>query len=164
MVRKIIVMFSAFALIFAFGVTAHGATYNVYDEGTLNTTYTTYFRDIVAGVGLKDEYVAFRSGQYEYTLIIGQLEYENGVISSQERCTTYTFRADGTQYNNQYKYYVDWVDTVSLDTENHILYSSVGDFPQLIERGANYEVYTAVLLTICCVSVVIGRIINPRKR
>lgn len=164
MVRKITAFVCSVVLIVALATPVQGATHEIYEEGTLSSTYTTYFRDIVSGIGFSDNYVAFRSGHYEYTLIVGDLSYENGVISSNGVCTEYTYRATGTNYNNQYKYYVSEINSFSLNTDNNIIYSDVGQYPQLVERGAKYEILSAVLLVIMLVSIVVNRIFYSRKR
>lgn len=164
MVRKVSAFICACALIMAIAMPAHGASHTIYSEGSLSSTYITYFKDIVSGIGFSDNYVAFRSGQYEYTLIVGKLSYENGVISSEGRCTEYLYKTEGTTYNSQYKYYVNDIDTFSVSTGNNIIYSDVGQFPQLVERGAKYEMLSAVLIVILLLSVVINRIFYSRRR
>lgn len=160
--RKISCLFCVLVLITAFCGTAQAQTYNVYDEGTLSTTYTQYFKDIVSGIGFNQNYVAFRSGQYSYTMLVGDLEYDNGVITLYGSGKEYEYSTTGSGYNNQYKYYVNEIADSSVNVGNNIIYSDVGDFPQLVERGAKYEMLTAVLLVIMCLSVVIRRILFHR--
>ena len=164
MVRKIICFVCSLGLIAAILCgPVQAATHSVYDEGTLSTTYTTYFKDIISGAKFTDNYVAFRSSQYEYNLVVGELEYNNGVISLVgDICKEYRFYSTSTNYNSQYRYSVDTLSEFSLNTDNYILYSDVGDFPQLVERGAKYEMFTTLLLCIVLLCIVFGRFFRKR--
>lgn len=161
MVRKVSALACVLALIFAFGMTAQAAEYTPYD-GNPSTTYITYFKDIVSGIGFKDNYVAFRNGQNEYIMIVGQLEYNNGVFTLVGQGESYRMYQEGT-YNSNYVYeYNDNITNVSVRTNNRLIYSDIGNYPQLVERGAKYEILTAVLVCIALLGVVIGRIFRKR--
>lgn len=158
MVRKIIsISFICILLCSAFCTIANAETHTVYDEGNINTTYLTYFKDIISGIGFNDNYVAFRSGQYTYTMVVGELQYNNGVISLVNEGKEYVFSQSGN-YNSTHRYYVNEINNFSLNTGNYIIYSDIGDYPELVERGAKYEIFTAVLLCTALVSIVINRI------
>lgn len=148
-------------LITAMCGTVQAATHTVYENGTLGTTYITYFKDILSGADFRDNYVAFRSGQYSYTMIVGKLQNENGVISLQEQGKQYTFETTGN-YNSQYTYNVADITNFSVNTGNAILYSDVGDFPELIERGAKFETLNTILLIVLMLCIVIYRIFRKR--
>lgn len=163
MVRKIVNMcVICVVLVSAFCTTAHAATHSIYDEGTLSTTYVTYFKDIVSGIGFNENYVAFRSGQYSYTMVVGDLEYNNGVISLTGSGKEYVFSTGSTGYNSQYRYNVNTINNFSVSVGDYIIYSDVGEFPQLVERGAKYEIFTALLLCIVLCAVVFGRFFRRR--
>lgn len=163
MVRKITnLLLICILLCSAFCTTANAKQYSVYEEGTLSTTYTQYFKDILSGVGFNENYIAFRSGQYSYTMLVGELEYSNGVIKLIGEGKEYEYSSTGTGYNNQYKYYVRDVTDSSINVGNNIIYSDVGDFPQLVERGAKYEILSTVLLCIFGLCIVINRIFFKR--
>lgn len=164
MVRKITALLVALLVVIGANCTiTQAATHTIYTEGNMNTTYITYFKDILSGVGFNDNYVAFRSGQYEYTMVVGKLEYNNGVISLSEKGKEYVFTQTGN-YNSQYTYAANEIANFSVNTNSAIIYADVGDFPQLIERGAKYEMLTTLLLSIMCISVVINRIFYKRPR
>lgn len=150
------------ALVCAFCTTAHAATHEVYDEGQISSTYVTYFRDIVSGIGFNDNYVAFRSGQYSYTMVVGDLEYNDGLFSLKENGKEYVFSANNTGYNSQYNYNVNNITNFSVAVGDNIIYSDLGEFPQLVDRGAKIETFTAVLLCTVIVSVIINRILFKR--
>lgn len=160
MVRKVSTLLCVLALIFGFAVTAQAATHTVY-EGTPSNTYITYFRDIVAGLSLKDHYVAFRSGQYEYTMVTGQLSYDGQTFTLHENGHIYTIETD-SGYNGNYRYTVEEIGTFSLNANESIIYTDLGQFPQLEERGAKYEILTAVLVAVGLLGGVIGGIFRHR--
>ena len=138
------------------------ATYDVY-EGNPSNTQLQYFRDIISGIGLGDHYVAFRSGQYDYTMLVGNLVFENGIFSSTDSCIVY-FLETNNSYNGYYTYSVSEVDTVSFNPEDKIIYSDLGQFPQLEERGAKYEILTAILIVAICVGYVCKSVFHYRPR
>lgn len=162
MVRKIsIFLIAAAVLIGASCATVSAATHTVYDEGTLSTTYVTYFRDIVSGIGFNDNYIAFRSGQYSYTMVVGDLEYNKGSFTLNDTGTEYVFTTS-SGYNSQNSYTVNSIGNFSVSVGDNIIYSDLGNYPQLVERGAKYEIFTAVLLCVVCVAVVFGRFFRRR--
>lgn len=163
MVRKIASYVCMLGLICAMlCAPVQAATHDVYENGNLGTTYITYFKDILSGAKFSDNYVAFRSGQYEYTLVVGELENENGVISLAGPGKEYVFTTQSSSYNSQYYYYVNDLNEFSLATGNYIIYSDTGDYPELIERGAKYEMFTALLLCVALLSIVFGRFFRRR--
>lgn len=161
-VRKILsCVLVSLVLITAFCGSVQAATHEVYDNGSLSTTYITYFKDILSGCDFRDNYVAFRSGQYSYTLVVGELEYENGSFSLLSSGKEYIFSSTGN-YNSQYTYQVKDISNFSLDSGNSIIYADVGDFPQLIERGSKYETLNTILISIALLCIVISRIFCHR--
>lgn len=160
MVRKVSIMICSLALIFAFGMTAQGATHQVY-EGNPSNTYIQYFKDIISGMSFTDNYVAFRSGQYDYTLVVGKLEYTNGEIRLVGQGEIYTISQEGN-YNSYYKYDYAETSNFSVNPSDKIIYSDIGNYPHLVERGAQYEIFTAVLLCTALLCVVVGRFFRHR--
>lgn len=162
MVRKISTIIICVGLVLCFALQAHAANYTVYDNGTLSTTYTTYFRDILSGTSINQNYVAFRSGQYSYTMIVGDLNYNNGNFSCDGVSKVYEFSTTSQNYNSNYKYEVSEIDSLSLKVTDEIIYSDMGEYPQLIERGDKYETLTAVIICVALLCIVINRIFNKR--
>ena len=164
MVRKVInIVVICILLVGAFCTQANAETHSIYTEGNMNTTYITYFEDILSGTDLKSNYVAFRSGQYTYTMVVGDLDINNNVISLNGTGKEYIFTQSGN-YNSQYTYQVKNISNFSLNTGNYIIYSDIGDYPQLIERGAKFEILQTLLIFIVCLCIVIRSIFNPYKR
>lgn len=162
MVRQVKILVCLLVLITALCGTTQAATHSVYENGSLGTTYITYFKDILSGAKFDDNYVAFRSGQYEYIMVVGELKNENGVITLVGDGKQYRYYTGNSNYNSQYYYDVSTLNNFSLNTNNSILYSDVGDFPELIERGAKYEMLNTLLICIFMLSFVIYRIFCRR--
>lgn len=164
MVRKISALLVA--LIVLFGAVApigQCATYSTYANGNISTTYTQYFKDILSGKSILDDYVAFRSSQYEYVMAVGDIDY-NGNFKGNGEVKIYTFDTESSNYNSILTYSVSTDSNFTLNQGNTVIYSNLGEYPQLIERGANFEVIQTILFSIMLISVVISRIFYCRKR
>ena len=162
MVRQIKVLVCLLALCCALCTTTQAATHSVYDNGSMSNTYVTYFKDIVSGIGFNENYVAFRSGQYSYVMVVGQLDLDGNTVKLIDHGKIYEFSTDGTGYNSYYKYYVNDITNFSVDLSNDIIYTDLGDYPELIERGDKYEILSVLLLCIICLSCVVGRVFRHR--
>lgn len=150
MVRKIIILLLALCALAAVPLSASAA--EVYD-GTISTTYITIFRDIVSNVELGDQYVFYRSGQYEYTMIAGDITYDGTTFAADE-ATSYVLTTS-SNYNSTYEYSVGSVSSWTLSPGTALVYSSLGDYPSLIERGDYYALATLFLLCIAlCMSLI----------
>lgn len=134
--------------------------YTVYD-GNPSNTYVTYFRDI--NIPFSDHYVFFRSGQYEYTMIVGDITASNGVFSSDVPCVVYTMASDGG-YNSYYSYNVTSVDNFSLSVADNLIYSDIGNYPQFEERSSKYEILQTFIFVFALLCVSINRIFCFRQR
>lgn len=160
MVRKVIALSACFAILLAFGLGSQASAYSVYD-GNMSNTYVQYFRDIVSGLGFTEHYVCFRSGQYEYTMVTGDLEYNGTSFTGSGDLIVYTFDYDGS-YNSSYDYNVTTINNFSLTPNNRIIYSDLGQFPQLETRGEKYEILSAFLVIVALLGIVIYSIFRPR--
>ena len=147
-------------LVCTFGATANAQSYTVY-EGNPSNTYITYFRDIIGGLSFKDDYVCFRSDQYQYVMVTGDLNYSNGNFSLNNTGKVYTFESNNN-YNSYYSYNVSTIDSLSLNASDKIIYSNLGDFLHLEERGARYEIIQTLLMCIVCVCFIIRCIFYKR--
>lgn len=160
MVRKISVLMLAFALAFGLTMPAHGASYTPYD-GTVSNTYITYFKDIVSGMPFNADYVAFRADQNAYILVVGDLEYSNGKFALVGDGKQYTISSAGN-YNSYYSYDVAEITDFDLSPSDKIIYSNLGDYLHLIDRGSQYETLSTLLIVIAMLCVVVGRFFRKR--
>lgn len=143
-------------LLFGVAVGASATAYEPY-YGNMNTTYVTYFRDILAGRSIQEHYVAFRSGQYEYIMVTGKLAFDGTTFTLGEVGTMFTISAADSGYSSVYTYQTSEVTDFTLTPSDMMVYSDLGSYPQLEERTQRYEILTAVMLGILMLGSVIGR-------
>jgi len=143
MVRKSVkvwMVICTLALMLAAPVRA--SAYTVYD-GNISSTYTSIFRDLLSKRGINDDYVMFRSDQYEYVLLIGDLTYADGAFTG-EKATEYKI-VTNTGYNSSYTYDVTEVRSVNLAPGSALIYSNLGDYPELQDPD-DYFMFAQLLL------------------
>lgn len=122
--------------------------YSVYNEGNISSTYTTIFEGVVSGISPKDNYVYYRSGQYEYTLAVGPDMYlVDGTIYSTEKTKLYIITTS-SGYNANYTYNINEVYDFQLSLGDNLVYTNLGDYPLLEERGAIYEYLQTFILCV----------------
>ena len=118
-------------------------------QGTISTTYLTFFKDIVAGISIFDDYVFYRSSDNTYSLVTGDLELQG---------TTFVLNGEGQEYeitqnsgsgysSSYYSLSVSAVSDLSVRARDYLVYSNLGHYPRLEERGEVYEF--ALLMAFC---------------
>ena len=162
-VKRVVCLLAILALLCATGTVAQGASYTVY-EGNPSNTYIQYYRDILAGLPITKNYVVFRSSQNEYKMIVGDLVYHDGLFTSTSMCDVYTFSQTESGYSGYYTYDISTIDNLVLNSGNKIVYSDLGIYPQLEERGAKYEILTAILIVAIVVGYVCRNVFRYRPR
>lgn len=159
-VKTIVCLVAILLLVGGFATRAQAATYDIYD-GNPSNTYIQYFKDLLPSIELSKNYVAFRSGQYEYTMVVGDIVYNNGLFTSDGDCQVYTI-TQNSNYNGYYTYNNSIISSFVLDGEDKILYSDLGVYPQLEERGQKYEILTTILFVAVIVGYVFKSICHSR--
>lgn len=131
-------------------------------QGTINTTYLTFFKDIVSGISIFDDYVFYRSGNSDYCMVVGDIEL-NG--------TTFELLGEGKQYeisqvnggagtNSYYSLSVSAVSDLSIRARDYLVYSNLGHYPRLEERGVVYEFAMLTAFIIFCACCLVRPISN----
>lgn len=165
MVRKIIIVMAAVSMLLSL-MTVHAMAAEPYADGNISTTYITIYRDIANNIGINDDYVFFRSGQYEYKMYVGDLENLDSTFTGTE-LTCYTITTNsGTTYNSTYTYDITTGETLTLTCGDILVYSNLGGYPNFFERGDNNEVALLLLGGVAFVCFLISRIFsfNLRRR
>lgn len=147
MVRKSVLITLACCLLIATAtITASAQT--VY-EGTISSTFTTIAEQI--NLPVMADYVFFRSGQYTYTLVVGDLEYNSGNFSLSDAGKVYTI----TQVNNSgygstsyYSYSVSDVSSYKVEADDKLVYSNLGGYPTLNNNSDVYSFSILIVLSI----------------
>lgn len=137
----------ALALLMAMPLRA--SAYTVYTEGNMSSTYTEIFRDIVESSGSLQDHLCFRSGQYEYILLIGDFDYSDGVFAAED-ATEYKITTNNG-YSSSYQYSVSEVRSVQLVPGGTLIYSNLGDYPSLSDPNAGYWFAFLVLVMVCII-------------
>lgn len=160
--KILIVIVAIICIVTCFTSVANAATYNAYD-GTISSTYTTYFDDILNNIGIDEDYVALRNDQYEYSLIVGDLVIDGNVISSNSACRVYSFTTN-SGYNATYTYDIYSIDECTVNCGDEIVYSNLGNYPNFIERSVNFEFIQTIILLVVGLCFIIRNIFNIGKR
>ena len=122
-------------------------------QGTISTTYLTFFKDIVAGISIFDDYVFYRSSDNTYTMITGDIELTG---------TTFELIGDGQEYeitqnsgsgysSSYYSLSVSSISDLSVRAGNYLVYSNLGHYPRLEERSVVYEFALLMAFITFCV-------------
>lgn len=164
MVRKIIQIIICVVVCCAcLSSTTYAIDYTVYD-GSFSNSYVTYFRDILSNVSILDNYVCFRSGQYQYVMIVGDIQYQDNHFLIPDVATVYTFDTSSV-FNSNTTYSVSEIKASRVfNNNNFIVYSNMGDYPQLESRGDRFETLQTLIIVIACLCVVLRSIFYYRKR
>lgn len=116
--------------------------YSAYD-GSISSTYITYYRDILSKISVFDDYVVFRSDQNAYIMAVGDLTVNGNTFTGKD-IELITISTNGN-YNSYYVISSTEVQNFQLDTRGNIVYSSLGDFPALEGRSDILE-FTALFV------------------
>lgn len=160
--KRLISVLLALAVISAVPITASAAS--VYQEGNISTTYVTYFEDILGKLSPFDDYVFFRSGQYEYTMCVGDLTYSNGWITSNTECDIYQIYSTTSGYNNVYQMRFSNSIGYALEAGDSLVYSNLGGYPDLTERSDYIETAVLLLVLVAVFMSLIARIFSFNLR
>lgn len=126
---------------------------SVYTEGNISSTYTTIFQDILDGLNPMDDYIFYRSGNYEYRMYVGDLDVSGSLFTGQD-LDLYILNYTQSGYNSSiYDYEKSSGHSIYLDVKSYLVYSNLGGYPTLIERGDFLGLLQIILLFIvafCC--------------
>lgn len=142
---------------------AHATTYTPYKQGNISSSQLSIFRDIVAKLSINDSYVAFRNGQYDYKLVVGDLKADSNTImgkDSSTRVKVYTIDSNNSSYNSTYDYTVTTEQNFALNASNLLVYSNLGDYPSLEERSLTYAFITMLIVIIIGICALIRPVFN----
>ena len=112
-------------------VSVTNTIYTVYDSGLPSSQYLDWASGLVKNVPFNQDYVFFRSGQYQYIFATG--DYSSGFSAPS---TVYVLHL-AENYNGSYEFYSMSDSAFSLNVGQGLIYSSVNDYPSLL--GADYS-------------------------
>lgn len=121
------------------------AALSVYPEGNISSTYVTMFEGLVGKISPLDDYVFFRSGQYEYTFVYGDLSLGGSNFSGSDVDVVQVSYSSG--YNATYDYTTSSLSSFTLNAGSTLVYSNLGSYP-ILGEVVSYEIIQAVLFCI----------------
>ena len=131
-------------------------------QGTISDSYKYIFEDVVSDLSIFDNYVFWRSGQYQYSLLSGDLSVENGVFTVSGGDL---YVVDLVQYNSggwdsgSYHVYTHTENIdYTFDSLGYLVYSDLQGYPKLEGRGISYEFITAFLLLCTIIGTLVWRL------
>lgn len=123
---------------------------SVYSDEIIPEPALAFFRSVLNGLDLNSKYVAYCSGAGTYTLAVGDL-----VLSEDGRFTgavdLYSYSGAGYQVSSE---------TLDLDPDGHLVYSNLGSYPVILERGNLYEFSMLFLLCVVAAALLIRSIFS----
>lgn len=125
---------------------AVNSLYTVYDSGLPSSQYLDWAQGLIKRVPIGQDYVFFRSGQYQYIFAFG--DYSNGFSAPS---TVYVLQLSNN-YNGSYSFYSLSDDSFSLSSGQGVVYSSLSDYPSLTTDYTR-EILFTLLLFGCCYTV-----------
>ena len=144
MVRRALILCMCVCLLMSAAMQAHAE--EVYPYGMLNSSYVPYFRDLVSKLPMNEDYVLYRSGASEYKLVSGDLEYDGGFFYGTD-VKSFTLSLPNENSSDAI-FFSETIETWDLITSGRLVYSNLGDYPELVERGSHYEAATLILLCV----------------
>lgn len=160
MVRSLKVCLLACIMVIAFAIPLQASS-SPY-EGTISDTYKSIFEDTVADISIFDNYVFWRSGEFQYSMLAGDIVEENGTFSvaGGDMYVLDIITLDSTGWtSNSYHRFSHYMDIdYTLSSDNFLVYSDINGYPKLEERGITYEFITAFLVLCTIIGTLVWRI------
>lgn len=118
------------------------------DAYNLGTTNVTIFAGLADKVPFGQHYVYWRDDQYSYKFAYGDISLSGSSFVGSGSVTICTYAGTTSSgYNTVYTWDISTDGSFSLSAGDMLVYSDLGDYPNLIEReGAKYEAVTSYIL------------------
>lgn len=141
-----------------------GAVGEVSNEYGVGTNYNAYFAGLVSGFDSGYHYVFYRSGQYEYTCVYSEdLALAGGTFTA-ESAKVAVLDNSGS-YSSPPTWNVYEETDIRISAADSLVYSDLGDYPDLIERReVQYAELTVVILCSFAVWTLLDRLVAACKR
>ena len=116
--------------------------YTVYNS-SISETYQEYFKRILTKTEFNTEYVCFRESNNRYYLFYGDtLELHNNQFVSNSAIKGFvidTVNYSGSSFNTYQSIEFIEIDNLTVNVDDKIVYSSLGNYPTLYESGEIFE-------------------------
>lgn len=145
MVRKVMVVCIALAVVLCAAAPARAATPDIYD-GTISTSMLDYFSDILTKVNPLKNYVLIRSSQYIYLLYVGDFEWDGNRFSC-DSAEVYSITTN-SGYNSHYTFNQSTITDLTIIPGDYLIYSDLGPYPVLRDPAETWSFAICVLISI----------------
>lgn len=116
----------------------------IYGSIAPNSSYLEFARDFLPKIPWGDDYVFYRSGQYEYCLAFGDISWSGGRFSGSD--CQFIFLTPASGYSTDLTLSSS-SGSFSLSPSSYVVYSSLGDFPSL----SGQLTFSSSILFLLCV-------------
>ena len=120
-------------------------TADISSQYGLGTSNIEIFGAIASKLDYGVHYVYYRDGQYDYCLAYSDSLELSGTTFSGEDVTIVTY-STSSNYNSQATFSVDEEANFSLSAGRYLVWSDLGDYPILYDRGAEDYAKTACII------------------
>lgn len=128
-------------------------------QGTISTTYVTFFRDIASTLPVSHDYVMLRTGDNTYKMYSGDFIFDDDFYMQGDGYVYTINYVTGSGYGNAYYgYSVSPVSDVTISANNKLIYSNLGNYPSLTERSASIEYALFIAVFTMCIAFVLHSI------
>lgn len=140
-IRTFKIVFCALSCFFLTRSVAFADSYSVYD-GTPSSTYVNYLAACMENKS--DNYVIWRSGQYEYKLAFGSdLRVADGVFTGSVDLVTLS---SSSLYNSTYQMFFSSDSSFTLsNSHDYIIFSNLENYPDICGGVKSYEIQTIIV-------------------
>ncbi len=145
MVRKIMAVCIALAVVLSVAAPARAATVDIY-EGNISSSMLDYFSDILIKVSPLKNYVLVRSSQYIYSLYVGDFNWDGNRFICPS-ADVYSI-ATNSGYNAYYTFNQSTISDLTIVPGDYLVYSDLGSFPALRDSSESWCFIVATLLFI----------------
>lgn len=142
---------------------AGNMVFTVYGNANPTNQYSTYAKQLIPKMGWKDDYVYFQDTANSYVLVWGDIDWASAGTFTGTQCkyTRWYYSGTGSGYLVE-----SGVSNVVVSTDNHVVLSSLAEFPLLDDGFTLYRqevcFYAVVALVIFCLSNVWNWLVRMR--
>lgn len=119
-------------------------SHSVTSDYGVGTSNINLFGPLAAKLPFGTHYVYWRDGQYQYRLAYSQEITVSGSRFSSPSVTLVTYQTN-MGYGSQATWTVSKDSNFSLSAGNYLVWSDLGDYPQLVDRSVRDYVHAAVI-------------------
>ena len=147
--KPVFTILLAVCLIACTSVRASAATHSIDSGYGVGTSNLTLFEGVAGKLSRGEHYVYWRENQYSFVFAYSDnLTLSDGIFSA-ETVTVVTYTTSST-YSGQATYTVSTEEAFVLDPGDYLVYSDLGNYPQLCGAEKEVKDYVQTVCVILC--------------